>query len=223
MINNECEKCSHFTTSHFCNLNDKLLSSLNTQKKHVTFKKNELIFRESEDPQGLFCIMTGLVKLQHLDLDGNEVVLRVHKPGDILGYRALLSQEKYHATAIAHENVESCFIPAETFKSLIVNEPGFAMSLLAQLSRELHSVEDRMSRVINTSATERIAEALLYFKQELPLSKWTRKDIASWVGTTPETVMRTLGQFEDQGFIQQDGRMVNILNPSELAKIANIS
>lgn len=223
MASYDCEHCSGFSTSHFCNLKQKLLGLLNDHKTHIEFKKGEVIFREGDRPQGLYCISNGIVKLNHLDEAGREVILRLHKAGDLLGYRALFSEESYHATAVAHEQSEVCFVPTETIKSLISSDPDLALSFLKQVSKELHSTEDRMSAVISKPVQSRVAEALIYLKYELPESKWTRRDIAEWIGATPETVMRTLAQFESEGLISQDGRMIHISNHDALRKIAHIS
>lgn len=219
----DCEGCSGFSTSHFCTLKNKHLTLLNDQKNHIEFKKGDVIFREGDIPQGLYCISQGVVRLNHMDADGNEVLLRLNKSGDILGYRALFAEEPYHATAIAHEKAEVCFIPLQTIKNIVDSDSDLAMSFLKQVSKELHSVEDRMSAVISKPVQSRVAEALLYFKAELPETKWTRRDIAEWIGATPETVMRTLAQLETDGFIEQEGRFIRITDYDALMKVAYIS
>lgn len=217
----DCESCSSFSTSHFCNLKQKYLDVLNKSKAHLQFKKGQTIFREGDIPQNLYCVTQGMVRLNHLDEEGNEVLLRVHKPGEALGYRALFAQEPYHATAIAQEACEICVIPESIIKELMTSDPELAMSFLKHVSKDLHNTEDRMSSVISKPVLNRVAEALIYFKVELPESKWTRKDIAEWVGTTPETVMRTLAQFESQGLIEQEGRSIRICDRNSLNQIAH--
>ncbi len=220
MKSDDCENCSSFSNSHFCNLKQKNLHSLNTNKKHITFKKREIIFREGDSPQGLYCIASGMVRLNHIDEEGNEIILRLYKAGDILGYRALFAEEKYHATAVVQEDCEICFIPQNIVKELMAVEPELAWSFLKQVSKEVHNMEDRMTSIISKPVQSRVAEALIYFKNELPASKWTRRDIAEWIGTTPETVMRALAQFEDKGFIFQEGRSIRIADDGAISKIA---
>ncbi len=221
MSSRMCGACEGFPDSHFCTLKQLNLEQINNQKTLLSFKKGEVLFHEGDMPKGLYCLSSGVVRLNHHDTNGKEVLLRVHKRGDILGYRALFAEEPYHATAIAHETTEVCFIPFYVIKSIMCTDPNLSFSFLKQLSKELHSVEDRMSAVISKPVHSRVAEALIYFKEELPDSKWTRRDIAEWTGTTPETVMRTLAQFELEGLIRQEGRNIHISKTPELLKIAH--
>ena len=70
---------------------------------------------------------------------------------------------------------------------------------------------------MDRSATERIAEALLFLQDQFATQIWTRKDIAQWAGTTPETVIRSLAQFEKEGFLDQsDGRLIRVINAGKL-------
>lgn len=223
MSSRMCGACEGFSDSHFCTLKQNNLDKINNQKTLLSFKKGEVLFREGDIPKGVYCISSGVIKLNHHDADGKEILLRVHKRGEVIGYRALFAEEAYHATAVAHENTEVCFIPVDVLKGIMSTEPSLSLSFLKQMSKELHGAEDRMSAVISKPVSSRVAEALLYFKGELPDSKWTRRDIAEWTGTTPETVMRTLAQFESEGLIRQEGRRVYIENHNELLKIAHIS
>ncbi|MES2768352.1 MAG: Crp/Fnr family transcriptional regulator [Bdellovibrionota bacterium] len=220
MKSDDCGNCASLSNSHFCNLKQKYLNFLNENKKHVTYRKGETIFREGDSPQGLYCIDNGIIRLNHIDEEGNEVILRFHKAGEMLGYRALFAEEKYHATAVAQENSEVCFIPKNIVKELMAKEPDLALSILKQVSKEIHSTEDRMTSIISKPVKSRVAEALIYFKNELPESKWTRKDIAEWIGTTPETVMRTLAHFESEGFIHQEGRLIRIADDQAISNIS---
>lgn len=207
----DCQKCSSFQESRFCSLKEKSLSLLNENKQRFHFKKNQRIFHNADLPRGVYCVASGVVKLCHIDEQGSEVILRIQKEGDVLGYRAFFAQEQYQASAIAHEDCELCFIPTETFRALL-SEPLLAIQFLKQLSLDLRHSEDRLSSVVSKPVQQRIAEALIYLKDELPNSKWTRRDIADWVGTTPETVIRTLSKFEESKLIAQEGRAIHIQN-----------
>src|SRR5690606_20093247 len=119
-----------------------------------------------------------------------------------------------------HENSAVCFIPKDVVKSLLSNS-GLAVRFLTQISTELSRAEDRMAAIASMPVLPRIAQALIFFKDELPNSKWTRRDIAEWVGTTPETVIRSLALLEQQGLIKQVGRSIDICEPKKLFEIAN--
>lgn len=217
---NNCLKCKEFDESHFCSLDAEALGMLNKSKSRITYKKNEVVFSEGEMPKGLYCVGFGVIKVCRIDDDGNEMISRIHKAGNILGYRALFADQPYQATAIAHEDSAVCFIPKDIMKSLLTN-PGLAMRFLTQISGELSQAENRMAAIASLPVLPRIAQALIFFKDELPHSKWTRRDIAEWVGTTPETVIRSLSLLEQQGLIEQVGRSIHISNPEKLFDVAH--
>jgi CRP-like cAMP-binding protein len=75
---------------------------------------------------------------------------------------------------------------------------------------------------VDKAAPERIAEAVLFLKENFADQSWTRKDIAEWAGTTPETVMRTLADFEEEGLIAQIGRKIEVRNKRALLDRANL-
>ena len=88
-----------------------------------------------------------------------------------------------------------------------------------QVSQDFRLMEQRLQRVSSHSAPERIAEALLFLRENFNEKNWTRKEIAEWASTTSETVIRTLADFEEQGLIAQKGRAIQILDrPKLLAK-----
>jgi CRP-like cAMP-binding protein len=90
------------------------------------------------------------------------------------------------------------------------------------VSKELRAAEGRLCAHSDKNAAERVAEAVLFLREKFPSQNWTRKEIAEWAGTTPETVMRSLADFETRGLIEQVGRKINILDRSALVKEANL-
>jgi CRP-like cAMP-binding protein len=142
--------------------------------------------------------------------------------GGIIGYRALFSNEPSINSAIAMEDVETCYIPKEALMSLIQKSPELALKLLEKLAHEYNQMTQRFQHGINHSATERVAEALLFLRDNFKDRTWTRKEIAEWAGTTPETAMRTLSDFEEKGLIKQQGRQIHIENRKKLLEVAKI-
>jgi CRP-like cAMP-binding protein len=105
---------------------------------------------------------------------------------------------------------------------LVEKYPDIALQFLARISRELRQAEDRFRSSVDKAAPERIAEALLFLKENFADQAWTRKDIAEWAGTTPETVMRTLADFEEESLIAQKGRRIEIKDRKALLERANL-
>ncbi len=221
MSDGNCKSCENFPKSHFCSIKKQALDLMDASKQHLQFKKSQVIFREGDEPQGLFCISSGSVKLSRTDENGNEILLKVYVPGNIIGYRALFAGESYQATATAHEDVGLCFAPESVIKSMMESDLELALNFLKQMSQDIREYEARMASVVTKSVPQRVAEALLVLKRALPDSKWTRKEIAEWAGTTPETVIRTLAHFQDEGLITQEGRSIHIQNKEMLSEMAS--
>lgn len=179
-----------------------------------------MIFRQGEKPTGIYCVSSGAVKLSRLDSDGSVLLLRAYGAGETLGYSALYSDDPQPATAVAQENCEVCFIPDSLLRRLLEADLPLTLGFLKQMNRELHEIEERAASMISHPTSQRVAEAVLLLKKCAPASNWTRKDIADWAGTTPETVMRILAQFESKKLIEQNGRSIKILDHQGLCRTA---
>ncbi|MDG0816019.1 Crp/Fnr family transcriptional regulator [Bdellovibrio svalbardensis] len=189
------------------------------QKAKVTcrFKSGQVIFYADNDPLGIFTIQSGLVKLEVTSPSGAAHTLRLMGPGAALGYRSLFANEPYHASAIAVEDCELCFISKADIMNLFTTHPEMALKLLHHISKDLRIAEEKWMGQMDKGAAERIAEALLFLQDHFTHQNWTRREIAQWAGTTPETVIRTLAQFEKEGLIDQtDGRSIRILEKEKL-------
>ncbi len=206
----------------FCDLSREALSRISSNKIDQTFRRGQYIFYEGNMPSGLYCISSGVVKVETSSENGNSHILKILQSGDLLGYRSLFANEPYDASAVAHEDVRVCYVPKTAIMELVKQEPMLALKLIGQLSREIKATEERLCHATDNSAPERVAEALLFLKEHFQAQTWTRKEIAEWAGTTPETVMRTLSQFEDEGLVALSGRKIEISNKKGLMERAKL-
>lgn len=215
-----CKNCETRFDSLLCSSPDVLLMM---EKARVTcrFKSGQVIFYSGNDPLGIFTIQKGLVKLEVTSPAGAAHTLRLIGPGGTLGYRSLFASEPYHASAVAVEDCELCFVPKAEIMSIFKTHPDLAMKLLSHISKDLRMAEEKWMGQMDKGASERIAEALLFLQEHFIHQSWTRREIAQWAGTTPETVIRTLSQFEKDGIIDQtDGRNIRILSKDKLRERA---
>ncbi|WII73656.1 Crp/Fnr family transcriptional regulator [Bdellovibrio sp. 22V] len=200
-----------------------VLSVVEKAKVTCRFKAGQIIFYSGNDPLGIFTIQSGLVKLEVTSSTGAAHTLRLVGPGGALGYRSLFAMEPYHASAVAVEDCELCFIPKTEIMALFKTHPDLAMRLLSHISKDLRLAEEKWMGQMDKGASERIAEALLFLQDHFSHENWTRREIAQWAGTTPETVIRTLAQFEKDGLIDQtDGRSIRILSKEKLRERADL-
>ncbi len=227
----ECQQCQARFKSVFCDLNEEEVSSINTSKGCNTYQKGQVIFYEGTFPHGLFCVNNGKIKIAKSGDEGKEQIVRLAKEGDILGYRALLSGEKYSCSATAIDDTSICFIPKQTFFSLIEKNANLSKEMLKLLSHDLKKAEHKITDLAQKPVRERLAEALLFIKETYGLEKdnatlnvvLTREEIANIVGTATETAIRLLSEFRQDKIIELNGKKITILNLPLLIKTANIN
>lgn len=226
-----CDKCDSAHNSIFCVLNKIELASLSDNKSHISYKKGQTVFYEGSNPHGLYCIFSGKIKIHKLGHDGKDQILRFAKKGSIIGYRALLCDDYYHASATVIEDSVICFFPKKDYQSLIISNPLLSMQIIKLLSSDLKSAEQKAMNMVQKQVRERIAETLLMLKEFFGLEPdnatintvLTRESIGNIAGTTTETAIRTLSDFYKNKTIDLIGKKIKILDNKELVKIANLS
>ncbi|MBN9483547.1 MAG: Crp/Fnr family transcriptional regulator [Bacteroidetes bacterium] len=206
------------------------LITIDEHKSCIPYKKGQIIFNEGNYPLGVYCINKGKVKLAHAGQDGKEQIVKLAKEGDVLGYRSMLSSERYNASAIALEDTQICFISKEVFFSLLRKNPTLSLEIIRMLALELRLTENRLTDIAQKPVRERMAEALLFLKETYGFEKdnatisvvLSREDIANLVGTATETAIRLLSEFKHDKIVVFVGKKIKILDMDKLVKTANI-
>lgn len=226
-----CMTCESRGQGVFCDLSQEHLEELNRAKIPENYKIHQSIFQEGAYPGGLYCIVKGKVKIFKTDSHGNKQIVRLAGPGDILGYRCLLSQEPYTANAEALEEVTICFISKKLFLHLLESSPKTAFNVMALLSKNLGQAEQQLFNTNHKNIRERMAELLLVFKRRygeetkegIHLNiQLSRNEIAEMIGTTQESAIRLMSDFKQNKLIAVEGRKITLLDVPGLIQIANL-
>lgn len=213
-----CSTCAHRHENPICS-NDHVLNDIAQIKTDLHLSAGETIFQMGDTPRGFYSVKKGLIKLENYSRSGASHTLRLFGPGSAFGYRSLFSGEPASAAAIAVEDSEVCLLPREPILALAKKNPEILLKFVEQLSSDLKMAEQKWVHQMDMGATERVAEALLFLNDSFQGIQWTRREIAQWAGTTPETVIRTLAQFEKDGLIDQtQGRNILVKNKTGLEK-----
>jgi CRP/FNR family transcriptional regulator len=199
-------------------------------KKCLNYQPRQMIFSEGGNPKGLFCISSGKIKISKISDEGKEQIVRLAKEGDIIGYRALLSDEKYSCSAIAINEISLCFIPKSAFLEVMAGNGELALKMMTLLAGDLKKAENKIMHLSHKSVRERMAEVLLVLKETYGCEKnnstininFTRTEIGTLAGITRETATRILYEFSDAGMLELNGNKIAIINQKELLKTANI-
>lgn len=228
-VQHHCEHCQERLESVFGDLSPDERNSLNVRKGCSRYRKGQVIFHEGAFPHGLFCVNIGKVKIFQSGDDGKDQIIHFAKAGDILGYRSLLSGERYASSAAAISDCSICFVPKDVFMMLLDKNAGLSRRLLILLSHDLKEAQQKITHIAQKSVRERIAEALLCLKETYGYEKdgttinvvLTREDIANVAGTTAESAIRQLSEFRHKKIIGLRGKKISFLNLPLLVKTAH--
>lgn len=225
-----CSSCQVKQRSVFQALSDEELAGVNQHKACACYKKGQFIFTENGLPMALYCVHSGKVKITRTGLDGKEQIVRLAKAGDILGYRAIVTNERYQCSAIAIEDASLCIIDKNYFFETMEKNSKFSFEILKKIGNDLKTAESQIVSLSQKNIRERMAEALLFLKatygfeddqQTLNVS-FSREEIADFAGTSTESAIRLLSEFSQDQLIERDGKKIKILDLSKLIKTANI-
>ncbi len=175
--------------------------------RSVTHGRGHSIYRAGETSDGLYIVHSGRVKIYRLSDTGKEQLVRILGPGDFTGELSLFSESLHDAYADAMERVELCVMGRDDFQKFLLKYPVISLKVLSEFSSRLAATENQAANIAMESTETRIA---MYLAGRADAAKsnrialtMSRKDLASYLGTSPETISRKLAEFEDAGWIRQ--------------------
>ncbi len=229
-IETGCAHCNVRMHSVFNVLQGEQLTEMSMHKSCNIYKKGQYVFAENGLPTGLFCINSGKIKITTTGYDGKEQILRLAKSGDVVGYRALISNERYASSAVTLEDASICIIDKDYFFKAMDATPKLMFEMVKKMSHDLKTAEDHIVSLSQKNVRERMAEALLFLKatygleedQQTIMVNLTREEIADYVGTSTESCIRLLSEFNQDKLISLSGKKIKIINLPMLIQTANI-
>jgi len=190
-----------------------------------SYAGGQAVFSEGERAGGLYIVLEGRVKIYKLSPEGKEQILHLAGPGETVGEGALFSGTAFPAYAEAFEASRLLFVGRESLIGLIGDDPSFAMAMLGVLSMRLR----RFVRVIEglslREAPGRLASYLLFLEAQQPdrdmvALDMSKGNLASFLGTTPETLSRIIARMEEAALIKGHGARIKIENRKGLEALA---
>jgi CRP-like cAMP-binding protein len=198
------------------------LKELCKEKKTKLFKKKSDIFMEGDLPNNVYYIKTGSVKTYKTNLDGKELITNLYKANDFFGFESLLENRPQNDSAVALEDSEVVMIPKHDFLTLLQSQRDVSNTFISLLCKKVSEKEAQLLNLAYNSVRQRTAEALLKMynhqnsKEALSVP---REDLAKMVGTAPESVIRVLSDFKDEGLIEVHSGKVKINSPGKLEQV----
>jgi CRP-like cAMP-binding protein len=220
--------CANGTRGFFCCITGPHLEQIERRKVERHFERGETVFREGDPADAVHCIQRGVVKLYKLGPDGEELVIRLLGAGDIMGYRPLLANDAFAATARVLEATTVCTFEREFLFNLLRDSPDLAMHIMKKLASELRVSEDQMMSRIVEHVAQRTARFLLWLLETRAESDHhaqfesalRREDMAMVIGTTPETLSRVLHDLERREIVGLSRKAIRIREPARLRLLA---
>lgn len=188
--------------------------------------RGQTLYQQGAQVAQLFVVHSGQAKLTQLRPDGHERLLRTVGPGQVVGEHALLTGSRPEHTVTALEPLQVCVFDHAEMTRLTARHPAIAVAMLRTLSQRLADAEHQVTTLTGADVPTRLADYLLSLSGHrvgtelyvlLPLSK---QDVASYLGTTPESFSRALARLEGRGVIRADGRRITLVDLDTLSSIA---
>ncbi len=215
----------------FSSLSGPRLASLTADKCTILYKKRQMIFYEGNRPVGLYCILSGLVKVFKTGEDGGRhQIVRLATPGGLLGYRALLAEESYAASAEAIVDSEVCVIYKEKVMKALSEDSATSLWIIKKLCRDLREAEKKERDLALKGARERLVELLLALDAALGESRpegrqlkmhLTREEMAEMIGVAPETVIRLLHELQKDQLLSLKTHVIVLTDITALQALTN--
>jgi CRP-like cAMP-binding protein len=195
----------------------------------LTIKKGSMLFYEEGVPTGVFQIKRGRAKKFKKGFSGVEQIFYIYTAGDVLGYHALLGEERYQDSCEALEDLEVNFISKVDFLRLLNDIPTLQQTFIKNIGHEFGVLANTIAVLAQKNQNSRLAIFLLLlenrFKQDSELSTGidlTRDDLANLIGTSQESLGRSLKQFKEDGIIEIEKRIIYIKNRDLLLQFLDL-
>lgn len=188
-------------------------------------KAGKVIYREGTLPKGLYILRKGKVKLYLTTQAGRKQIVYIYTVGEIFGYRPIICNEPHPISAVTLEDCVFDFIPREHFLMCLRNSFEMNQALLVSLCHEFVVWVNTISVFAQFPVRSRVALGLLVLREKYRLKgrfgdiNLSRNDIASYVGSVKESVVRVLQEFKKKKIVETQGRKIRVLKPEELKAI----
>ncbi len=221
-----CQQCIIKQFNAIKVLNEDELEQISCNKIAKSFKKGDVLFKEGEVLNGIYCVRNGACKLSKLSANGKDQIIKLVTTGNMLGQRSVVCGEKANLSAVALTDMKLCYIPKDEIVEILHKNSNFSFELLKVMALDLKDADDIIVNMAQKPVKQRMAEMLLYIEDQFGVDEnamlnvvLSREDYANIVGTATESAIRILSQFKKDGFIATKGKHIIIKDKKGLQRI----
>ena len=221
--------CKLRNTSFFCALSQSSTKSLDELKHTSSYPEGAMVFMEGQTARGVYVVCQGRVKLMTTNSDGKTLILKIAQAGEVLGMHAVVSGRVYEITAETLQPCQLAFISAHDFLQLLKENGEACLQAAQHISRDCHTAYESIRSIgLSHSVTEKMARLLLQWASDGRVVNGmirikmalTHEEIAQLIGSTRETVTRTLSDLKKRAIAELTGSTLLIRNPAALQNLA---
>lgn len=201
-------------------------------QKHKTVihcRKDQYIFYEGGPVNGIFFVLEGKVKIFKTGIGGRQQIVRLARPGDILGHRGFGGRNIYPISAQALVDCLICLVETNVFFDMLRNDPDLSLRLMLFYADELKHSETRIRNQAQMTIREKVADALLTIYDSYGSDEngylnavLSRQDIADLAGTNKEQISRQLSEFNADRLVKLEGKQICLPQPDELRRMLEV-
>jgi CRP/FNR family transcriptional regulator, cyclic AMP receptor protein len=224
----DCRSCTLSSKGFFCHLPKSVMEAFQLIKYTIGYSAGATLFVEGQACRGIYILCRGRVKQSVTSSDGHTLILRVSRPGEVLGLNAAIAELPYETTAETGQSCQLNFVKRTDFLKFLTEHGAACMSAAQQLSSECQQAYQQLRSFTMSSSSQRMARLILEWSQEDsgPATAHgikvalTHDEIAQIIGMSRETVTRTLASFRKQGIASLEGSTLLIQNMSVIHQLA---
>ena len=202
-----------------------LVQQLTNQYDVVPYTKKQVLYQEGKRPRLLYYMVKGKVKGFRTHEDGKEYITDLFSEGDFIGYSPIIEDKNYDDSAIVLEDADILQLPREDFQKMIYNDIAVATKFIHLITHNVIEKEERLLNLAYSSLRKRVARALVDIHAKFNAGKpskrieISREDIAQYVGTATESLIRTLSDFKSEQLIEiREGKII-VSHPDQLSNL----
>ena len=209
----------------FNGLPEDQLSAIRQIAVEKQFNKGQTIFSEGDETKGFFVVVDGRVKIYKVSSEGKEQILHIFEPGQSFGEVTVFTGQQLPANAQTLSKTRILLFPRSAFVDLITANPYLALNLLAIMSKKLRQFAAQIENLSLKEIPARLASYLIYLAEEQGTEDAVKLNVskgqlASLLGTIPETLSRIFAKLSGQNLIRVEGPRISLLDRQGLEDLA---
>ncbi len=205
--------------------NTGMIDRFNEQFESVFFNRKQLLYQEDKRPRFMYLLVKGKIKTFKTNEDGKELITNMYTDGDFIGYTALITDQQYEDSAEVLEDADVIQVPKDDFMKMIFGDMNIASKFIQLITRNVQEKEERLLSLAYSSLRKRVAKALVDIlekfsdDEKLAAIEISREDLAQYVGTATESLIRTLSDFKSEKLLSIKNGNILIDQPDKLKNL----